>query len=192
MLYTYAIYLVGAPFGPLFLAYVALIALSAFTIVSLLASIDADAVGRRLSGVVLARTVGGLLVGVAALTLAQDASGAIATALAGGAQVEPLARRVWTVDLALEVPILLAGGVLLWRQAPVGYAAAPGLLLQLGLTPIAFATILAIQPLVSGAPFDVGAIVGILVFAVVPFAPLALFARGLTGGLRQQVAADSS
>jgi hypothetical protein len=81
-----------------------------------------------------ARLLGGLLMGLALLTVAQDAN-VDATVLGGGAQIEPLARRVWTVDLAVEVPAMLAGGVLLWRRQPLGYVAAAGLLFQYGLTP---------------------------------------------------------
>lgn len=181
VLYTYAQYLVGAPFSALFLPYVALVALSAYTTIGLVASVDGDAVRQRLAGVVSARTVGGILVGLAFLTLAQDAGGAVATALAGGAPIDPRARHVWTVDLAVEVPAVLAGGVLLWRRQPLGYVAGAGLLLQFGLTPVALAAILALQPLqplLAGSPIDAATIAGLLIFGAVSFVPLAFFVRG--------------
>jgi hypothetical protein len=184
LLYTYAIYLVGAPFGPLFLAYVALVGLSAFTLLGLVASVDGEAIRQRLGGVVPARTVGGLLVALALLTLAQDSIGVFTTAFASSASIEPVARRVWTADLAVEVPATLAGGVLLWRRAPLGYVAGAGLLLQFGLTPVALAAILALQPRFTGGPVDAGTIVGVLVFAAVCFAPITLFVRGAVGRAR--------
>jgi hypothetical protein len=129
VLYSYALYLVSA----LFLPYLALVAVSAYTTIGLVASVDGEAVRQRLAGVVPARTVGGILVGLALLTLAQDAGGAVVTALAGGAPVAPLAQHVWIVDLAVEVPAVLVGGVLLWRREALGYVAGAGLLL--GATP---------------------------------------------------------
>ena len=48
VLYTYAMYLIGAPFSPLFLVYVVLVALSAYTTIGLVASIDGVQVRERL------------------------------------------------------------------------------------------------------------------------------------------------
>ena len=62
--YTYVHYLVGTPFSALFLGYVAIVVLSAYTTIGLVASIDGDTVRQRLSGAVRPRLVGGLLVGV--------------------------------------------------------------------------------------------------------------------------------
>ncbi|HEU5315805.1 MAG TPA: hypothetical protein VFX49_06810 [Chloroflexota bacterium] len=185
-LYTYAQYLVGAPLGPLFLAHVLLVVLSAYATICLIAAIDGDAVRSRLEGSVPARAAGGILVALALLTLGQDAVGALATALAGGAggsggaAVEPFARHAWTADLALEVPAVLTGGVLLWRRRPLGYVVGAGLLLQFGLTPIVLAAIVALQPWLTGAPAATGTIAGVLIFAAVPFAPLAFFVRAAT------------
>jgi hypothetical protein len=126
--------------------------------------------------------VGGLLIGLALVTIAQDASGAISTALVGGVPTDPLARPVWAVDLSVEVPAVLLGGLLLWQRTPLGYATAAGLLLQYGLTPLALAFGLLLQALVTGSAVDWGAVVGVLMFAVVCFAPLTCFIRALRTG----------
>jgi hypothetical protein len=178
VLYTYAQYAIGAPFGVLFLSHVALTALSGYTTIGLVASIDGAAVRRRLAGRVPARTAGGILVGLALLTVAQDAGGAAATALAGGGPAAPAARHVWIVDLAVEVPAVLAGGVLLWRRARLGYVAGAGLLLQFGMTPVVLAAIAALQPVLTGTAIDAATIAALLVFAAVCLGPLALFVRG--------------
>ena len=47
VLYTYTLYLVGAPFNTLFLAYVALVTLSAYTTIGVVASVDGEAVRQR-------------------------------------------------------------------------------------------------------------------------------------------------
>ena len=178
VLYSYAQYLLGAPFGPLFLAYVLLVVLSAYATIDSVAIIDGTTVRQRMSGTVRARTVGGILVALALLTLGQDAGGAIATAVGGGNSTEPLARAVWTADLTINVPATLVGGVLLWRRAALGYVVAAGLLFAFGLTPIALAAMLALQPWLTGSAVDSSTILGLLVFAVVAFVPLAFFVRG--------------
>jgi hypothetical protein len=177
LVYTYALYLVGAPFSVLFLFYIAIVVASGFTLIGVVASIDGEQVRQRL-GAVPARTIGAILIGLAILTLAQDASGAVVTALAGGAPLDPLARHVWIADLTLEVPAMLLAGALLWRHKALGYVAGAGLLLQFGLTPIGMAATLAFQPSLTAAPLDVGLIVGLLIFSLVCFASLAFFIRG--------------
>jgi hypothetical protein len=176
--YTYVHYLVGAPFGPLFLGYVAIVALSAWTTIGLVASIHGDVVRQRVTGAVRPRFVGGVLVGLALLTVGQDAGGAVATALAGGAPIDPLARGVWIADLTLGVPAMLIVGGLLWRRMSLGYVAAAGLLLSFGMTSVVIAAMLALQPVLTGAPIDAATVMSLLLFGAVSLPPLMSFARG--------------
>jgi hypothetical protein len=175
---TYVHYLVGAPFSAAFLGYVAIVALSAYTTIGLVASIDGDIVRHRLGGAVRPRLVGGLLVGLALLTFGQDASGAVVTALAGGPPIDPLARGVWIDDLTLGVPAMLIVGGLLWRRAALGYVAAAGLLLSFGMTSVVIAAMIALQPVLTGAPIDEATVMGLLIFGAVSLAPILLFGRG--------------
>jgi hypothetical protein len=175
--YTYLHYLVGAPFSALFLGYVAIVALSAWTTIGLGASIDGDATRRRLTGAVRPRLVGGILVGLALLTVGQDAGGAVATALADGTPIDPLARGVWIADLTLGVPAMLIVGGLLWRRAALGYVAAAGLFLSFGMTSVVIAAMIALQPVLTGAPIDEATVMGLLIFGAVSLAPILLFGR---------------
>jgi uncharacterized membrane protein (DUF485 family) len=85
------------------------------------------------------------------------------------------------VDLSVEVPSVLLGGLLWWRT-PLGYAVAAGLLLQYGLTPVALAFGLLLQAMVTGSAVDWGTVVGVLAFAVMCFAPLTFFIRAAGTG----------
>jgi hypothetical protein len=180
IVYTYAHYLIGAPFSGLFLGYAAIVVLSAYATIGLLASFDGDTIRKRLAGAVPPRIVGGIVVALALLTIVQDAGGAVATALAGDAPLDPAARGVWTADLTLAVPAMLVVGGLLWRRAALGYVAAAGLLLSFGLTAVVIAAMIALQPLLTGAAIDGGTVLGLLVFGAVSWAPLLLYARGMT------------
>ncbi|HET7478828.1 MAG TPA: hypothetical protein VFJ72_04855 [Rubrobacteraceae bacterium] len=175
-LYWYVLYAVGAPFSVLFLLYVPLVTLSAYATIALVSSIDGESV-RRLTEAVPARTIGGILVVLALLTLAQDATGAFVTALAGNAPVDPAARHVWISDLALQAPAVLAVGALLWRRHPLGYVTAAGLLFQYGLTPIGLVAGMALQAALSGSPLDAGTSGVLLVFSGVCFVSLVFFVR---------------
>jgi hypothetical protein len=176
--YTYVHYLIGAPFSALFLGYVAIVALSACTTIGLVASIDCDTVRQRLGGAARPRLVGGVLVGLALLTVGQDAGGAMATALAGGAPIDPLARGVWIADLTLGIPAMLIVGGLFWRKAALGYVAAAGLLLSFGMTSVVIAAMIVLQPVLTGAAIDAATVLGLLIFGAVSLAPLVLFGRG--------------
>jgi PAS domain-containing protein len=48
---------------------------------------------------------------------------------------------------------------------------------QFGLTPVALAIIIALQPWLTGFPSDWALVIGLLIFVGVAFAPLALFVR---------------
>jgi len=189
LLYTYAHYLVGAPFNPMFLAYVALVALSAFTTIGLTASIDGDQVRRRFAGAVPARIVGGILIGLALLTVGQDGGGSV-SALASGTHIDPGAHSIWIVDLTVEVPAMLLGGVLLWRRQALGYVVAAGLLLQFGLTPLGLAAIMATHAMLTATRIEAGNIAGVLIFSAIAFAPVVYFVRPAGVGRRAAGAID--
>jgi hypothetical protein len=177
-LYWYVLYLTGAPFSVLFLVYVPLVTLSAFTTIGLMSSIDGEEVRRRLSGAVPARVIGAILVVLGLLTLAQDASGALITALVDDAPADPAARPVWIVDLALQAPAVIVGGVLLWRHQPLGYVAGAGLLLQYGLSAVGFVAGMVLESVLTGSPLDAATSIVLLVFGIVCCVPLSFFVRG--------------
>jgi hypothetical protein len=169
VVYTFAIYQGGAPFSALFLLYVALVAVSAFTTIALVGELAEPVLDDQLQRAILARVVGGLLIALAIATLGQDVSGVLATVGTGGAAPDVVARPVWSADLCIEVPAMLIGGVLLWRRHPLGYIGGVGLLLQYGLTPLALAWSLALQAVATRSALDWSTLAGVLAFAVVCF-----------------------
>lgn len=176
-LYAYVPYLVGAPFDGLFFVYAGLVTLSAFTIIGIAATIDGQEIRRRLAEAP-ARGIGAALVVIAVAAYAGLAGTAI-TALgdpAGEAATRPLA----VADWALGTPVLLAGGLLLWRRVSLGYVAAPGLLLVSGLGGVVFAVAAIVGSLLSGPPTDPPVIAIHLVISVLSFGLLAVFVRRAT------------
>lgn len=176
VLYAYALYLLAAPFSVLFFGYVALVTLSSWTLVGLVASIDGDDVRPRLAAAP-ARGVGGALVAIAVLAY----TGLTATAAAALGGGEPAMRPQWVVDYALGTPVLLLGGVLLVRGASLGYATAPGLLLVSGLNGLAFAASALLDGILAGRPAEPAVVIVHTVIAGVSLAVLALYALPAAG-----------
>jgi hypothetical protein len=174
-LYAYVPYLVGAPFGGLFFVHAGLVTLSAFTLIGIVAAIDGAEVRQRLA-TAPARGVGAALVVIAVAAYAGLAGAAI-TAL-GDPASEAATRPLAVADWAVGTPVLLAGGVLLWRRAPLGYVAAPGLLLVSGLGGVVFAVAAAIDNLLGGPQTEAPVIVVHLVISAVSLGLLSWFARG--------------
>jgi hypothetical protein len=175
VLYTYALYIVGAPFNALFLAYVVLAVLAAYTTIGVVASIDGDSARRRLAGAPV-RAVGGVLVGVGLLATA-GLLALIVPALGSPQSVDPLLHARWIVDLTIGNPALFLGGVLLWRRAGLGYATAAALLFLSGENGVAFGVGGALGGVLTQTPID-STVIGVhLAIAAACLAILALFLR---------------
>ena len=177
VLYVYVIYAIGVPFNALFPAYLALVPLSAYTIIGIVASIDGEAVHQRLTGIVPARVAGGILAGLAILLIVRQAA-IIVAALASQTGVDTLERALWIGDVTVGCPALLAGGVLLWRRKALGYVAGAGLLLQYGALALGLIPVMAFQALYTGSQIDVAGIIVVLFMGAICFVPLAFFVRG--------------
>jgi hypothetical protein len=116
------------------------------------------------------------------------------SALASGSPADPIVRTVVTMDLTVQLPALFAGGVLLWRRAPLGYVVAAGLLLQAATYLIGLSAITVLQEVLTQVPFDAVAVVPGIVVGAVSLALLASFVRGAaearssTAGVERQAA----
>lgn len=121
--YNYAFYLFGAALNAFFLLYVAATVLAAGTIIVALAHLDIAALTRGFRAGTPVRLIGGALAsigsGLATVWVAMWA----AYVFAGRpTPVEPEAFQVVAaLDLAVMVPALTLGGVLLWQRRPWGY-----------------------------------------------------------------------
>jgi hypothetical protein len=178
VLYIYLAYAIGVPFNVQFLAYVLLVALSAYTLIGLVASIDAEAVGQRLAGAVPARLAGGILVGITVLFTLMNL-GRVVTALTSPTPDHLLEFPVWIADFSVLAPAWIIGGLLLWRRDPLGYVAGAGLFLLGCMMFVGPIFALVFPALYNGSPVDVMAIVLMLVVGLICFIPFALFVRGI-------------
>jgi hypothetical protein len=179
VVYRYLASAIGVGFGVMFLPYLLLVALGAYTLIGLVASIDGEAVRERLAGAVPARATGAILIGATVLFIVLD-GGAILTALTAQPPRDPEHPvHVLIADFVTLIPACLIGGFLLWRRTPLGYVAGAGLLLVYSVLLIGPIPVLAVQAFHDGAPFPVGDVLFLLAIASICIVPLGLFLRGM-------------
>lgn len=177
VLYNYTAYLLGIPFNELFLLYLFLVMLSAYTIIAMVASIDEAAVRHQLSGRVPIRTAGGILLGITLGVFIYQIV-AIVTALINQNPVDRMELAQWIDDLVVVSPPLFITGFLMLQRKALGYVAAMGLLLLCSMLFIGLVPVMVIQALLKNAPVDVIGILVVLVSGMICFIPLSLFIRG--------------
>jgi hypothetical protein len=127
--YSYAYYVLGARFNPLFLAYVVVVSASGYALLYILLSLDAEAIEARFSARTPVRALGGFLAFMGAFPAAMWVA-AIVAATASGATPSAVERVVWPMDLVVAFPALFWGGVWLWRRQALGYAVGGVLLVK--------------------------------------------------------------
>ena len=173
--YNYLAYLFGIPFGLLTIVFFALVLLSAYAILVLLRSIDAQRVHAQLNGIVPVRITGWVLILFGAAFLFRSIG---MLAQASSNQIPPSEIGVLIADLMVSA-LWILGGILLLRRKPLGYASGLGLLLAASVLYIALIIFLLLQPFLTGAPFSLVDVLIVAVMGLVCFIPTGLFIRGV-------------
>ena len=124
--YNYAFYLFGALLNVFFPIYVLAFVMAVVALIRALLQVDVAAVARSFHPATPVRAIGGALtgigIGLAAVWIVMWAAHVFA---GRPTPVDPEAFKVVAaLDLALMVPALTAGGILLWRRRPLGYVIA--------------------------------------------------------------------
>lgn len=182
VLYSYITNLLGVPFGPLFLPYLLLVTLSAYTTMALVGNIDSEAVRRQLTNAVPARATAAVLAGLSGLFVVMNVS-AILSALASQPPAEPQHPLfVLIADFTTAIPLGLLGGLLLWRRSASGYTAGAGLLLFYTMLFMALIPALTFPALYDGSPIAVADVVTMLACGLLCLWLLMRYVRGARRG----------
>jgi len=177
VLYNYIVYVFAMPLNLAFLAHLALVMLSVYTLIGLLTSIDGKVVQQRLSGTVPERLAGGILAGLGLLFF-MIVIGTIVNALISHTQIAETELALHIADF-LITPAWVVCGVLLWQRKAFGYVAGLGLLFQASMLFIGLIIVLLLRPFLTAAPFSLVDVVVIFVMGLICFIPFTLFIRGL-------------
>jgi hypothetical protein len=177
VLYHYIVYAFALPLNWGFLLSLLLLALSAYTMTGLVASIDGKAIQQRLSGNVPERITGGALT-VSGITFALLAIGTIANGIVTQTLIGESELALQTSDFIVSVAWII-GGALLWRREPLGYVVGAGLLFQASMLFVGLIAYLALQPVLTAMPFPLTDFVAISMMGLIVFVPFGLFIRGI-------------
>ena len=177
VLYNYLVYVFAMPFNVAFLLHLALVTLSVYTLIALVASIDGKVVQQRLTGAVPERLAGGVLAGLGLLFFLR-VIGVLVNALISQTPIAETELALHTADF-LITPAWVIGGVLLWRRKEFGYVTGLGLLFQASMLFIGLIIFLLLQPFLTTAPFVLVDVVVIFAMGLICFIPFALFVRGV-------------
>jgi len=177
VLYNYIVYVFAMPLNLAFLAHLALVMLSVYSLIGLLTSIDGKVVQQQLVGVVPERLAGGVLAGLGLLFVLM-VIGAIVQALISQTPIAETELALHVADF-LIAPAWVVCGVLLWQRKAFGYVAGLGLLFQASMLFIGLIIVLLLQPFLTAAPFSLVDVVVVFAMGLICFIPFALFIRGV-------------
>jgi hypothetical protein len=176
--YTYVVYVFSMPLNLALLLQLALLILSAYTLIAFVTNIEGVSVKNQLAGVVSERLGGGVLLGFGILFLLR-ATGMMLSAIANQA---PLANTEIALNITdlLIAPAFIIGGLLFWRRAALGYVTGLGLLFQASMLFIGLVVILIVRPYITTAQFAPVDVLVVTLMGMVCFVPFVLFLRGVT------------
>jgi hypothetical protein len=163
---------VAFPSWPLFIAHLALTALSAAALALLLPRIDMPALRNRLMGKVPERFAG------ATLTLFGIAFFLLALSILFGGKASRSEIATAAADLVIA-PFWTVSGIQLLRRKPFGYALGAGMLFHAATLFIGLLIYFFLQPLVAGVPFPLEDFIVIVPMALLCFVPFGLFVNGM-------------
>lgn len=139
VLYNYVVYSFGINFTPLFLAHVALVSLSLFTLVLVIRRTDVAGLRGQFSAGMPRRSIAGFLFVVAGMFAILWLSDVLPATFSGGTPARLRALQITSNpvevnDLGVIVPLLVLAGVWTWQRREVGYLMAGILLTMATLT----------------------------------------------------------
>lgn len=177
VVYTYIVYVFAMPVNVMFLLYLALIVVSAYTISRLVASIDRHVVQQRLAGAVPHRLAGGVLA-VLGVAFFLRVIGIVVGSVSSQTPIAADEFALHIGDLLLS-PAWVVAGMLLWRRQALGYVVGPGVLFQASTLFVGLILVMLLQPVLIAAPLDLAGVVAVALMGLVCFVPFALLVRGV-------------
>lgn len=177
VLYNYLTYVFAMPLNLAFFLHLTLVTLSGYTLMGLVASIDAKALQQELTGAVPERLGGGILAGLGLLVFLRAIS-VMGTAIVSQVPITEIESALNTSDY-LIAPAWAIGGVLLWRRIAFGYVTGLGLLFQASMLFIGLIIFMLFQPFFTHVPLVLFDVVVVFALGLICFIPFTLFVRGV-------------
>ena len=184
ILYNYIVSLTGTPLSYFTLPYLLIVALCAYSIYGVLRSVDRESVKDQISQGV-PRRIGGWILVVFGFLFIIRGMGIILEASINQTILPISEIGLLIADIALSIPSI-AGGVLLLRRKPLGYASGLGLLFAESMLFIGLIMVLFLQPVFTDVSFEMIDVVLVLVMGLIFFFPTGFFLRGVVKSERTE------
>jgi len=177
IVYNYLAYVFAVPLSWVFLGYLSLVLLSLYALIALVSNIDGYALRERLAGHVPEKLAGGVLAAFGILFFLRVFVEIGGTLTSG----EPMPKPELAANISdfFTSPLMLIGGLLLWKRKAFGYLAGLGLLFQASMLFIALIIFLIVQPIITSASFALVDVVIVFVMGLVCFVPFGMFLRAV-------------
>ena len=176
-LYNYTIYLFGAPLTVMYPFYLAIVTLSIYTTIGLVASIAPAPVKQRIEGHVPVKGTAVPLIGLGLLFILR-ALGLMGDAIANGTALSGPELGLLVADF-IACAAWIIGGVMLWRQQALGFVTSTGLLFSTSMLFVGVIAVLLLQPLISGGALPIVDIAVLFIMGLICFVPFVLNLRGV-------------
>jgi hypothetical protein len=174
--YAYSFAVLGSWLPPLFLVYVAIVSMSAYSLIFVLVSTDAEAVRARFSAHTPVRWAGGFLM-LMSLLLATMWVAMIVGDILSGTEPKSTVFVIWPLDLVIALPALFWGGMWLWRRQPLGYVVGGIVLMKAAAEGLALVAQTVVTLIMSGIGDDI--LPAYAIIGVGGLVLLVLYLRGL-------------
>ncbi len=177
MVYSYFIYLIGMPFTILFLPYLIIVILSIYTTIFVVSTIDLELIKQKLEKYAPARISAGIIIALFLFIVGRQIA-IIVTSLINKTNADVLTLALWIDDLLIMCPVMIIGGILLWRKKALGYIAGFGILLAYGLLSLGLVPVLTFKANYNSVPVGIVDIIVVVVMGLICLVPLIFFIRG--------------
>jgi hypothetical protein len=175
VLYNYIAYLFSSPLSWIYLIYMVLVSACVYTLIGLFTQIDVENVSAQLFGSIPEKLSGGVILGLGALNFLRVLF-MITRALISQSSIATTDLSVLLADFLLS-PAWIIGGVLLLRRKALGYVSGLALLFQASMLFIGLIVFLALQPLLTDAPFAIVDILVVFLMGMICFIPFGMYIR---------------
>jgi hypothetical protein len=175
VLYNYIAYLFSSPLSWIYLIYMVLVSACVYTLIGLFTQIDVENVSTQLFGSIPEKLSGGVILGLGAFNFLRVLF-MITRALINQSSIATTDLSVLLADFLLS-PAWIIGGVLLLRRKALGYVSGLALLFQASMLFIGLIVFLALQPLLTDAPFAIVDILVVFLMGMICFIPFGMYIR---------------
>ena len=171
ILYSYALYLFGTPFGFSFWIYLAIVGLSLYLLVRVLMCIDYEKASTNYVEKTPVKLASIILIALGALIFFRVV-GLVSTTIMNGGTIHQVDIALWITDFVIAAPALIIVGFQLWRKRAFALITAPALYLQYIVLSLGLFPVFIYQAGGNLASIDMGGVIVIVVMIALCAFPL--------------------